>query len=277
MFDHTRAKVKLLALVAASSIAVASVASAQSRSAIQPPSGYLPAIDPGRLPLILPPPPAAGDGRDAEDRAIFRATRAAEGSSRWTYAQADADLSAIGLLTAFACDLGFVASAESTPRLIALLTRVMRDDNAVVGPLKDRYRRKRPFLIDDGPTCLPKADLEKSFDYPSGHATIGWTTGLILAELWPYRAPQILARARQYGESRVFCGVHNASAVEAGRTVGSAVAGMLHGSAAFRRDIELVREEIGKPGERHTENPKLCAVQSAALAPTPSSSAQAKH
>jgi acid phosphatase (class A) len=171
-----------------------------------------------------------------------------------------------------------VASTESTPRLVTLLARVTRDDNAVFGPLKDHYRRKRPFLIDDGPICLPKtADLGASFDYPSGHSTIGWTTGLILAELWPDRAPQILARARQYGESRVFCGVHNASAVEAGRTVGSAVSGMLHGSEAFRRDLELVRDEIGQAGQRRPADPKLCAAQSAALAPTPTSSAPVKY
>jgi acid phosphatase (class A) len=254
------------------------LASAQTRSPAQTVSGYLPAINSKELLLILPPPPAPGDGRDLEDRAIFRATRAMEGSSRWTYAQADANLSAVGLLAAFACDLGFVASTESTPRLVTLLTRVTRDDNAVVGPLKDHYRRKRPFLIDDGPICLPKtADLGASFDYPSGHSTIGWTMGLILAELWPDRAPQILARARQYGESRVFCGVHNASAVEGGRTVGSAVVAMLHGSEAFRRDLELVKGEIGKSGQKRPADPKLCAAQSATLAPTPNSSVPVRH
>ena len=45
---------------------------------------------------------------------------------------------------------------------------------------------------------------------------------------------QILVRARAYGESRIVCGVHNLSAVEAGRTNASALVAALHGSPQFR-------------------------------------------
>ena len=46
---------------------------------------------------------------------------------------------------------------------------------------------------------------------------------MILAELEPDRASDILVRARAYGESRVVCGVHNASAVEGGRIIAAAM------------------------------------------------------
>ena len=46
------------------------------------------------------------------------------------------------------------------------------DDKEAVDRSKDIYKRKRPFLIDEGPTCVPKtASLAASPDYPSGHAT----------------------------------------------------------------------------------------------------------
>ncbi|MDB5451330.1 MAG: acid phosphatase, partial [Phenylobacterium sp.] len=68
--------------------------------------------------------------------------------------------------------------------------------------------------------------------------------GLILAELAPDRATQILSRARAFGEGRLVCGVHNLSAVEAGRMNGSIVVAALHGSEEFRKDMDVARKEI---------------------------------
>ena len=47
-----------------------------------------------------------------------------------------------------------------------------------------------------------------------------------------------------FGESRLVCGVHNMSAVEAGRTNGSVLAAELHGSPEFRADLDAARTEI---------------------------------
>jgi acid phosphatase (class A) len=140
--------------------------------------------------------------------------------------------------------------------------------HAVDGP-KDFYRRPRPYTTTNGPICVDKTDaLAKSFDYPSGHATWGWAVGLILAELAPDRATPILTRARAYGESRVVCGVHNASAVIEGRTDGSAVVAALHGDRGFRADLEGARAELaalragGPP-------PARCQAEAALTATTP--------
>jgi acid phosphatase (class A) len=112
---------------------------------------------------------------------------------------------------------------------------------------KNFYGRKRPFLIDEGPICDTRtAALEASPDYPSGHTTWGWTVGLVLAELAPDRASDILVRARAYGESRIVCGVHNLSAVDAGRTNASIVVAALHGSPEFRADLEAARREVAE-------------------------------
>src|SRR6478736_1422280 len=54
-----------------------------------------------------------------------------------------------------------------------------------------------------------------TYDYPSGHAAWGWTWATILAAIAPDRAQQILARGKAYGASRVVCGAHNASSIDA--------------------------------------------------------------
>jgi acid phosphatase (class A) len=131
---------------------------------------------------------------------------------------------------------------------------------------KNFNKRQRPFLIDKGETCIViSPDFAKSYDYPSGHATLSWTLGLVLAEIAPDRATQILARARAFGESRIVCGVHNASAVDAGRTEASIVVAALHSSADFRTDLEAARSE---PAEARAKAaaPANCDAENALVA-----------
>jgi acid phosphatase (class A) len=234
-------------------------------------SGYLGAASAELFP-ILPPAPAIGDARDGSDRAVFRATRSLDGSARWALAQSDDNLSVPGLLSGFACSLGAALDSQNAPRLSALLSRVASDAIVAVARVKEHYHRKRPFLVDEGPICLPRTgSLLTTFDYPSGHATLGWATGLLLAEIAPGRAAVILARARAFGDSRVICGVHSASAVEAGRMAGAALAAELHGSAAFRADLERARREFIAVGTRNPPKPESCAAESAVVGLSPDS------
>ena len=234
------------------------------------PRGYLPDLETLDFIRVVPPAPQREDARDRADRAIFRATRSLEGSARWALAQRDNDLSIAGLFRAFHCALGVELSTESAPRVTELLTGSLTDTNAVVGRLKDFYKRKRPFLIDRGPICLPRTEeLMTSFDYPSGHTTMSWAIGLLLAEIAPDRAADILARARAYGESRVVCGVHTASAVEGGRTVASAVVATLHSSAAFEAALSAARVELTALRKKAASIRASCAAEGATLAIRP--------
>jgi acid phosphatase (class A) len=65
-----------------------------------------------------------------------------------------------------------------------------------------------------------------------------------LAQLAPERANDVLARGRAYGESRVVCGLHNMSAVEAARTNAAGVFAALQGSADYRDAIDQARREL---------------------------------
>ena len=193
---------------------------------------------------VLPPPPATGSIEDEADRAAFRMTRAQEGSPRWRQAINDADETVPAMLADFSPAAGRSLSVQATPALARLLTRMRGDVAAAVNAVKPLYARRRPFLVDAGPVCQPRAALERSFDYPSGHTSWGTSVALVLAELMPARANHILERGREYGESRIICGAHNASAVTAGRQAAAAIVARLHGDAGFRADLDAARAEL---------------------------------
>jgi len=204
--------------------------------------GYLGDAMPDTTPVV-PPAPQPGSPQAEADRAIFKATRALKGTPRWDLAVVDVDERKI--VSNMACAIGAEVTMVNSPKLTKVLIRVAPDLTHAVDRPKAAYNRKRPYLVDEGDICVEKSDkLAASPDYPSGHASWGWAVGLILADLVPERAGPILQRARVFGESRVVCGVHNASAVEAGRTNGAAVVAALHGSPEFRADMDAARVEL---------------------------------
>ena len=229
----------VISLAAAAALAVGGTALAEQQAK---PSGYLGEAAPDSY-KILPPAPTPGTIRYQADRSAFLATRSLKDSPRWSLATADADEAAI--VKDMSCAIGMELTPQTAPKLTKILMTARYDVRRAVNHPKDIYKRQRPYLIDEGDICVAKTDgLAKSPDYPSGHTTWGWTVGLILAELVPERSTEILTRARSFGESRLICGVHNMSAVEAGRTNGSIVVAGLHGSAAFRADMDAARKEI---------------------------------
>ncbi len=218
---------------------------------------------------IAPPAPTPGSALYLSDRAIFRATRDLEGTPRWAMAQSDSSFTAAYIMTAFSCSSGLVLDTQKTPRFAALASKLLADTITAMNPPKDKYQAKRPFQIEDGPTCVSPASVANSADYPSGHTIFGWTVGSILAELEPDRAADLMVRARAYGESRVVCGLHNASAVEGGRIIAAAMVAALHGSAEFRADLEAARAEIAALRAGTQAVPASCATEAATLAKSP--------
>ncbi len=191
----------------------------------------------------LGPPPAKGSPAAEKDRQIFLATRAFKDTPRWSIAQADNVEE--NVLEAYTCALGYTPTRQSNPKLAAMLLRMSRDVRSAVSGPKLKYLRARPFRSEKGPLCIkPGLGFSLSPDYPSGHSTWGWSVGLLLAEAAPDRSQAILARARAYGESRVICGVHNASSVEAGKTNAENLFAALWSSEAFKADLAGVRAEL---------------------------------
>lgn len=232
--------------------------------------GYLASAQRPQATGVLPPAPQAGSARYEADRQIFKATRQLQGTPRWTLATSDADGATPAMLRGFSCAVGVPLDAAQLPRLVNLLDRAGADADHVNTPVKQANRRQRPFQIDDGAVCQPKPQLAKSFDYPSGQATLGWTIGLILAELAPDRATDIDLRARAYADSRVICGAHNYSAIKAGAMNAAIVVAALHASPAFRQDAASARSELAAYRQSTAAmNAGQCTVEKALISTTP--------
>ena len=208
-------------------------------------AGFLaPAALPNAI-ATIPPAPKEGDARNALDWDIFVKTRALEGSDRWAMAKSDDSYKPADLLKDFSCAVGVTLTPENSPTLLSIIGRSTIDAGMAAEAAKQLYRRDRPFLHNPGNICIDRnGGIAKSFDYPSGHASLGWTAGLVVAQLSPETATQVLARGRAYGESRVVCGVHNMSAVEAGRTNAAGVFAALQGSAEYRDALDKARAEL---------------------------------
>ncbi|MBB4128734.1 acid phosphatase (class A) [Xanthomonas translucens] len=264
-----------LALAACSTSPARAPTAAQAMAEAEPDKaiGYLaPAAVPASLQL-LPAPPAEGSPGQALDQAVNREALALRGSARWHQAARDADLSFPSGAGQFACALGVAIDAQRTPHLYALLERSRIDASAATKAAKNHYQRPRPFMLNQQPVCTPDDEdgLRHSGSYPSGHSAIGWAWALILSEIAPDRADALIARGRNYGESRLVCNVHWQSDVLAGRFMGAAAVARLQNDPAFQADLAAARREIAEARVRGSGPGEDCAAQAQTLLVRPAS------
>lgn len=206
---------------------------------------------------------------DFADRAYFLRTRELEGGDRWALAVNDDNYSPAAIMADYSCAIGVQLTPELVPLTSRLVAMASTDAAMASDVAKEHYERPRPFLANEGPICLERtARLEASFDYPSGHSSAGWMAGLVLAELAPDRATQIMTRSRAYAESRAICGVHNRSSTVAGHTVGSVVYARLQGDAEYRAAADLARAELDRVRQAAAKpDPAACRAEAALIAP----------
>lgn len=190
--------------------------------------------------VFLPPAPAPNSALERAEREIVRGP--------WSAArrQQAVEDNAIDSFAAFDSVLGPNFTAENFPATGALLTRAGRAAGFAGDPVKFRDQRLRPFVTDSSITpCIEDTPaLRASFSYPSGHAALGFAWALVLVELAPAHADAIIDRGRDFTWSRVVCGVHYPSDVEAGRTVAAAAVARLHADPDFVRELEAARAEM---------------------------------
>jgi len=231
------------ALAACATTDTAPTPAAQSTPSTQPAHPATPERNPAvqvDATAFIPPPPEANGAIELAERAIVRGPWTAE-----RRAQALAD-NAIDPFAAFDSVLGPNFTAANFPATTAVLDRAGRAAGFAGDPVKFVHRRQRPFLSDSAITpCIPNDErLRASFSYPSGHAALGWGWALVLAELVPSHADAIIERGRDFTWSRVVCGVHYPSDVQAGRDVGAAAIARLHADPEFQRLMEAARAEM---------------------------------
>jgi acid phosphatase (class A) len=206
-------------------------------------------IDPSPLHLdrILPPPPARNSAATAAELTELHRIEAARTPAQVDQAEADDQEEDIFI---FKTVLGPGFTAEAFPLTAALSAHVRKDESSASSPLKNIFRRPRPYQIDS--TLHPVCPLNSApTSYPSGHSLSGYLLAFTLVQLVPEKRQQIFDRADQYVHNRLICGVHYASDTEASRMVAYAIFGSFAASPKFQHDLaaalEETRSKLGLP------------------------------
>lgn len=200
-------------------------------------------VDPARL---LPPP--ASDGSDLQKADMAEVERIYHGRSAARRAQAEWD-DKHETAALFDSVLGPKFDLSRLPLTAKLIGEVQNDQSVTANIAKRYFQRKRPWAIDPGlVACDYRPDAPPLTSYPSGHATLGYSTGFILAALMPEKAQAILARAHDYAYSRLVCGAHYPSDIEASHVLGTELAMLMLENPGFHAQFEAARAELRAAG-----------------------------
>ncbi len=233
-----------IALVPAS-LATASAQDAPKKAAAAEPAALL-APDALRPEWLLPAPPADDSVQGQAELALVK--KISSEASPEVKAAADKD-GATENVTFYADTVpGFdVAKLPATKKLF---DEVANEEEQRTKLFKSYFARKRPYQRDASiAICASeKGGTTKANSYPSGHTTLGFSMGVVLANLIPEKNQAILARAKLYAEHRVVCGVHFPSDTVAGQALGTALALKLMEVPSFQADFAAAKAELVQAG-----------------------------
>jgi acid phosphatase (class A) len=223
---HTTAPSKIVSAVPASSQEVASAPK------------YVP--DGPDWAAIVGVPPASGSTELANDVASVDWCQRTRNPMTVNEAWAGVDVS----VACFQSELNANVKHGSFPELYATVATVMAQCMTVAHEIKDQFKRPRPFLShDELHPALPKPS---SYSFPSGHATRGMLTYVLLADLFPENKEALEARGRQIGYLRVAAGMHYPTDVEAGQRLGLAVGEAVLTTTAWKQAREELAGSVAK-------------------------------
>jgi acid phosphatase (class A) len=203
---------------------------------------------------LLPPPPK--DDSPEQQREMAEVKRLIHSRSKERYAQAAWDASHEDP-TPFAAAIGPGFDLAKLPATAKLLADVLNDQTVATSAAKEFFKRKFPVAAEmpgdsykewtcDVDDRKPASRPFRS--YPSGHSTMAYTFGVVLAALIPEQAQSILSRSANYAYSREICGDHYHSDVEAGHVLGTTLGTLLLHNEVLKPEIDAARAELKAAG-----------------------------
>ena len=192
---------------------------------------------------FLPPPPSAGSVDEKAEFQELKAIAARSTPEELTQAAHDAKDETPDIFNAA---LGFDIAAK--PQTFKLLSMVVEEEDVDTKGPKAYFHRVRPYSADPSiKTCEPVKPGKAANSYPSGHSSLAFSMGVVLASLVPEKSQAILARSAEYAEHRLVCGVHYRSDIVAGQQFGTILALRLMQNPTFLAQMDLARAELAKP------------------------------
>jgi acid phosphatase (class A) len=193
---------------------------------------------------LLPPPPADGSPRDKRDMQTVLDLQKTVTPERLALIQADTEQS----VYRFAGEVfGPNFTKERFPLAGAFFDKVRNDSAVGVRPIKQAYKRSRPFQANAD--VKPPANIaaaSQSPTYPSGHSTFGAEAAFLLAMMVPEKKRELFARGWDYGEQRVASGVAYPSDWEGGHIGGAVMVTLMLQKPEFKADFDAVKVELRK-------------------------------
>lgn len=199
------------------------------------------AVGTAARPDAAAPPPAAQRGRDLLRRAVFKRMGPVQALDARLFlwvndlphgAWADRLLVPITLVTTggWVWTLVGLMFARRSPRMRQRVVREVLPSIAmatwlVEHPMKAYFRRTRPFI--EIVQALVVGKKPGSWSFPSGHTAGAFAGALMLAPLWPSRAPWFFGLAGAIGFSRVYVGAHYPGDVLSGASLGMIYSGLV--------------------------------------------------
>lgn len=208
--------------------------------------------------VFMPGPPDSSSVAFANDvNRFFWGKEMRKDPERAAQALRDAVYGLETILTEFEEAFGMKVTKDDTPEIYKVLREGTATCDSICTLPKTRYGRMRPFIRFNEHTLAPELEEElnprKSF--PSGHTLLGWSSALLMMEINPDRANEILARGYRYGENRVVVGAHWQSDTDAARLAASAAYARLHTSERFLEQMKKAREEFKRLTETVSVKP----------------------
>ena len=241
---------KLFLMAVAAMLAVANV-NAQEENVVD---AYFTAEEMPDMRLFMPGPPDSTSVAFANDVSrYFWGKEMRKDPERAEQAARDAVYGLATILEEFEEAFGLRISQEDTPEMYKVLLEGTATCDSICKIPKTEYARMRPFARFNEHTLVPEyeGELNPRKSFPSGHTLLGWSSALLMMEINPDRANEILARGYRYGENRVVVGAHWQSDTDAARMAAGVAYAKLHTSERFLEQMKKAREEF----KQITSNP----------------------
>lgn len=190
---------------------------------------------------VLPVPPKDGSDLQKAELTALHMIEMHRTAAEIAQAQSDARTRNVFL---FATIFGARFNQDRLPLTAELSADIEATEKADFASVKHAFARARPYLFDK--TLHPVCRTKESNSYPSGHATSGYLEALVLASMLPEDKDAIFARAADFARSRLVCGVHYPSDVEAGKIVAYALFGVISQDSKFQAARRAAAAELRK-------------------------------